>query len=697
MAVPSRCNQRLGNEGPLPQQPASQKNFRKTGSPSPEQRLGPEFAIKQEQEETRVAAEAASDPQNTQTSPAESPRSKKQKAQPRQERSAAPALLGARPLFPARQSLPVGVGRAKAVAEDANGPARAEKAPASKARAKAAGRQRTASPRPAKSQKARAEVFGSLLDTIEEGVAHISTDGVILYANARFAELFGATPDQMGEDSRAHLRDFLAPRCQNDLEAGLRYAAQNPTEGVLKIEDDAHNLVRSVRLFLCPVHWKKATTIKITAAETTALLEKNRALQDQEASLHALSALILQLQDEERRRIARDLHDITGQELAVVIMALSQLANHCDGPGADVQEKITDAAGLVRKIEDEIRTLSYVLHPPLLDEFGLGSALNWYAEGFTKRSGIEVDVEVPQDLPRLPPEKEMALFRVVQEGMTNVLRHSGSKKARIQVSFDAEFVTLSVLDEGRGIQRERLPRLGGRASDGGVGIAGMRERLQQLGGSLEVCRREKGTEVMAVIPIGKAAPIEEPPSDADILRMAEALGYKGAVGEPGAAPATARKRILIVDDHEVTRQGIRALLKDEPDIEICGEAKDGLEAIVKAVELDPDLVIMDLTMPHASGYSAANRIRRSGCRARILFFTTHATPELESAARTGRFEGYVQKSDGARDLVRGIRAVLAGQKFFTADARKKPDASSSEAEAGNRKAKTARQSDGGRS
>ena len=533
-------------------------------------------------------------------------------------------------------------------------------------------------------------MLGSLLEEIEEGVAHVSTGGVVLYANARFAELFGARPDQMGE-GRTALRDFLSPTCWNDLEAGLRQAAKKTTEGVLNIEDAAHSIVRTVRLLLSPVYWKKATTIKITAAETTELVEKNRALQDKEASLHALSARILQLQDEERRRIARDLHDITGQELAVVIMALSQLANHYNGPGADVQQKITDAAGLVRKIEDEIRTLSYVLHPPLLDEFGLGSALNWYAEGFTKRSGIEVEVEVVSDLPRLKPEKEMALFRVVQEGMTNVLRHSGSKKARIQVSFDAEFVTLSVLDEGRGIQRERLPRLGGRASDGGVGIAGMRERLQQLGGSLEVRRRDKGTEVMAMIPIGEAAPIEEPPSDADILRMAEALGYKGQSSETNAAPATAKKRILIVDDHEVTRHGIRALLKDEADIEICGEAKDGLEAIVKTIELDPDLVIMDLTMPNASGYSAANRIRTSGCRARILFFTTHSLPEIESAARTGGFDGYVQKSDGARDLVRGIRAVFAGQKFFAADARKKPDASSSEPESGNRKAKVARQ------
>jgi signal transduction histidine kinase/DNA-binding NarL/FixJ family response regulator len=464
---------------------------------------------------------------------------------------------------------------------------------------------------------------------------------------------------------------------------------------VLNVEDAAHAIVRTVRLLLNPVFWKKTTTIKITATETTELVEKNRALQDKEASLHALSARILQLQDEERRRIARDLHDITGQELAVVIMALSQLANHCNGPGAEVQQKITDAAGLVRKIEDEIRTLSYVLHPPLLDEFGLGSALNWYAEGFTKRSGIEVEVDVAKDLPRLTAEKEMALFRVVQEGMTNVLRHSGSKKARIHVSFDAEFVALSVEDEGRGIERGKFSKLSSHVADTGVGIGGMRERLQQFGGSLEVHRKARGTEVAATIPIGDAAPIEEPPSDADILRMAEALGYKGESSGTSAAPAGAKRRLLIADDHEVTRQGIRSLLKDEGDIEICAEAKDGLEAIMKARELDPDLIIMDLTMPRTGGFSAANRIRRSGCGARILFFTTHASPEMEAMARAGGFEGYVQKSDGARDLVRGVRAVLAGQKFFAAEVVKKRDAGNSALEARNRKAKIARQPSGG--
>lgn len=514
-------------------------------------------------------------------------------------------------------------------------------------------------------KRPNAELLENLLEGIEEGVAHISTEGLILYANAKFAELLSWRPGQMVE-GQSLLKDFLSPTCWNVLETGLRQAAQWPTEGSLQVEDSEQGSVRSVRLLLTPVRWKKTTTIKITATEMTELLEKNRELQDKEASLHALSARIMQLQDEERRRIARDLHDITGQELAVVIMQMMEVMRYQQSQMA--KEKITDVTELVRKIEEEIRTLSYVLHPPLLDEFGIGSALNWYAEGFTKRSNIQVDVECAKDLPRLPAEKEMALFRVVQEGLTNVMRHSGSQKARIGVEYDAEYVVLSVEDEGRGIDRQRAARITN-AMESGVGIAGMRERMQQFGGKLEIYPRAKGTELRATVPIEERAPIETMPTEMDILRMAEALGYKGkaGAGQTGgmekAAQLSGKKRILLVDDHEVTRQGIRMLLQ-HLDVEICGEAQDGMEAVTKARELDPDLVIMDLSMPNLGGFSAAYRIRQSGSRTKILFFTTHTNREMERMSRMGGFEGLVQKADGARDLVRGVRAILDGDTFY---------------------------------
>ncbi|HEX5425050.1 MAG TPA: response regulator [Candidatus Acidoferrales bacterium] len=596
-----------------------------------------------------------------------------------------------------------------------------------------------------------AAVLGTLLESIEEGVAHVSPDGLILYANKRFAYLIGGEA-LIIEPNKTHLRDMVSTDCWVDLDKGLKLAERQRVSGSLRVEEPQQHIpVRTVRLILTPVHWKSKTTIKITATEMTEVLQKNRELREKEESLHAISARIMQLQDEERRRIARDLHDITGQELAVVIMQLMQASREIRAD-TDSLKTITDAAGMVRKIEEEIRTLSYVLHPPLLDELGLGPALNWYVEGFTKRSGIEVKLEVQQGLPRLQKEKELALFRVVQEALTNVMRHSGSRRALILVSFNAESVTLAVRDEGKGIGGKRfspvIPKVHG------VGIMGMRERIQHFGGTIEVQKLAKGTEVVAVIPIGHAAPIETPFTDDDILQMARALGYKenlnptaeatdAATPPPPAAPAGAsaeqvaaeqgmaaqatpqqateqgtinpgtakqdtakqgkakqgtatklkpeqatteqiianqaapsptppadsvsnsvRKRILIADD--VTRQGIRAMLQDQPDLEICGETSNALETILKAKQLGPDLIIMDLSMPGGGGFSAANRIRQARMHARILFFTTHQSPEIERMARAAGFEGLVQKTDAARDLVRGVRAVLEGNRFYNA-------------------------------
>lgn len=552
-----------------------------------------------------------------------------------------------------------------------------------------------------------AALLANLLEDIEEGVAHVSTDGLILYANPRFAQLIGGELLRI-EANKTHLKNLMSAACWTDLNNALKLAAREPVSGQLRVEDAARTVARTIRLALFPIFWKSKVTIKLTATEMTELLEKNTELQRKEDELHAISARIMQLQDEERRRIARDLHDITGQELAVVIMLLMQAARE-QRADTDSLKTITDAASMIRKIEDEIRTLSYVLHPPLLDELGLGAALNWYIEGFAKRSGIDVKIEVQQGLPRLPKEKELTLFRVVQEGLTNVMRHSGSRTAQLHVFYNAESVTLSIQDEGKGIKSKRFAQStpGGQ----GVGIPGMRERIQQFGGTIEVRPLEKGTkgtEVIAVMPIGYEAPIEMPFSENDILDMARALGYKGyaseprgtttappeasaataappiasgaAIPPPEAAQVTAgqappvqpsansavsftKKRILIADDHEVTRQGIRGLLQQETDLEVCGEAQDAVDAVTKARALNPDLIVMDLSMP-GGGFSAANRVRQLGLSTRVLFFTTHRAEEIERMARLAGYEGFVQKTEAARDLTRGIRAVLGGQRFY---------------------------------
>jgi signal transduction histidine kinase len=220
-------------------------------------------------------------------------------------------------------------------------------------------------------------------------------------------------------------------------------------------------------------------------------------------SLRALSARLMQLQDDERRRIARELHDSVGQMLAALGMNLAAVGSEIERL-TKTASTINDSAALVQDLSQEVRTISHLLHPPLLDEAGLTSALRWYIEGFAQRSKIKVDLEVPADFERLARESETAIFRTVQECLTNIHRHSGSPTARIRISASDGQVRVEVEDRGKGIPQEKQFEMTSRGTPG-VGIRGMRERLRQLGGSLDIQSNAKGTRIVAQLPVALAS------------------------------------------------------------------------------------------------------------------------------------------------------------------------------------------------
>jgi signal transduction histidine kinase len=226
-----------------------------------------------------------------------------------------------------------------------------------------------------------------------------------------------------------------------------------------------------------------------------------------EESLRELSGRLLQLQGEERRRIARELHDSAAQTLTACAISVEKarlLARA--GRSAEVDDALIDAQTSIEAATSEIRTISHLLHPPVLDDFGLADALEWYAEGFSSRSQIKVDVKVPRGLGRLPRDIELTLFRIVQEGLTNVHRHSGSGCARVALIRDGQAIRLEIQDSGRGIPSDVLQAVDGRLPRLGVGIAGMRERVRQLGGQIEISSNGGGTLIRTVLPLGTPAP-----------------------------------------------------------------------------------------------------------------------------------------------------------------------------------------------
>ena len=220
-----------------------------------------------------------------------------------------------------------------------------------------------------------------------------------------------------------------------------------------------------------------------------------------EEDLRELSGRLLRLQDEERRRMARELHDSTAQTLAALSLNLAlvkQRAGEFNDPKA--AKALADSMGLADQASREIRTFSYLLHPPMLDEAGLPQALRWYVDGFANRTGIKVDVRVATDLCRLPADVETTLFRIAQECLTNIHRHSGSTTAAVVLRIDSGQVILQVADEGKGVPDDVIREGRGNPAALGVGIRGMRERVRQLGGRLDMRRADPGTIIEVVLP-----------------------------------------------------------------------------------------------------------------------------------------------------------------------------------------------------
>jgi signal transduction histidine kinase len=236
---------------------------------------------------------------------------------------------------------------------------------------------------------------------------------------------------------------------------------------------------------------------KINQTLETRVHQRTAELERQRLEVQDLSSQLLQAQDEERRRISRELHDSTGQLLVALTMNLARLkSEHVLTPAADAV--IDDTSAVVDEMSRQIRTMSYLLHPPLLDEAGLASAVKWYIEGFSNRSSVDVTLELPSDLGRLPQELEITLFRLIQESLTNIHRHSGSNTALIRVHRNSDEVLLEILDSGKGLASSRLTDQHARR---GVGILGMKERVRRFGGTLDILSAPTGTTVHATLPI----------------------------------------------------------------------------------------------------------------------------------------------------------------------------------------------------
>lgn len=334
-----------------------------------------------------------------------------------------------------------------------------------------------------------------LIETMQDGAATLGPDGTILYANARFAEMLGLPPDKLLATSL--YSRFAAPfqeKLRQLIDEGFRAKAK----GEVAFQDErGRDCI--LRLALNPLpNYDNASShaVCLVATDVTELFEANESSRKNEEALQLLSARLLRAQDEERRRIARELHDSAGQYLVGALMRLGAMEKSVSAsPKAGIlRPLLADAQQAISECSNEIRTLAYLLHPPTLDVAGLASAIEWFTRGFSERSGIAVDLEITPDLGRLPQDLETAIYRVVQESLTNIHRHSGSKWAGIRLSREQDQITLEVADRGIGMDPISSDNAQRRS---GVGLSGIRERVRELNGRVAIESSPAGTTVRA--------------------------------------------------------------------------------------------------------------------------------------------------------------------------------------------------------
>lgn len=376
--------------------------------------------------------------------------------------------------------------------------------------------------------------YRTLFDLAPVAVYSCDASGVILEYNERAAELWGRRP-KVGDRDERFCGSFRMYRPDGSSMAHeqcpmgdvLTGKVPEVRNGEVHMERPDHSRV-IVLVNIAPIKNEEG---KITGAincfnDVTERRGMENALRDSEARLRRaneeleslvqsrtamlrhLSVRLMRVQDEEHRRIARDLHDSLGQDLAIAKMNLEQVKRS----GTTQQEPFLSAAlESIERSLAETRTISFLLHPPLLDEVGFASAARWYADEFARRSGIEVQLKLQEGADRLPSSVEIALFRILQESLTNVHRHSGSKSVEISLSVSEKQAVLTVHDFGRGMPPEFVKRSGPNGSLAGVGLNGMRERVTDLGGSFAIQSSSEGTAITAALPISKELSVESRP------------------------------------------------------------------------------------------------------------------------------------------------------------------------------------------
>ena len=374
-------------------------------------------------------------------------------------------------------------------------------------------------------------LLAAIVDSSDDAIVSKTLDGIITSWNKSAERIFGYLPEEavgkhitliIPRDRWNEESSIIARICRGDRVDHFQTLRRRKDGSLVDVsltispvKDSAGNIIGASKV-------ARDITAQVRAAEALRSREEefrrlSQSLDHQVRSrtreLQELSWQLMRLRDEERRHVARELHDCAGQSLAVLAIEVDQLLQRAS-TSPELAADIEQIRETVRQLHSDIRTTSYLLHPPLLDESGLQAAISWYAGGITERTALHIDVEISDDLGRLPRDLELVFFRFIQEALTNIHRHASATKASIIMSRSQAHVTAEVRDNGSGMSAERLRQVSSGGS--GLGIRGMRERIRQFQGSMEIQSDSNGTKVSVEIP----SPLDQDPSQPQNLQAA---------------------------------------------------------------------------------------------------------------------------------------------------------------------------------
>lgn len=494
-----------------------------------------------------------------------------------------------------------------------------------------------------------------LIEQMNQGAATLSPDGLVTYCNHRLAEIL-RTPLQHVIGSSIH--DWIAPAEGALLHALLRGGDQpHGQEIALQAGDGtlvpAHLFISRFPLDDAQQNLCLIATDLTEHKRSEAILAARTAESEARAGqLRALAMELINAEQSERRRVAQLMHDSLQQRLAATKLRLNIVQGRISD--AALLQRIQEASTLIDESMEESRSLTGQLSPLVLYELGLASALAWLGQQMQAQHGLAVEVQAAPDANPSSEETAVLLFHAVRELLFNVTKHAGVAEARVILDRLDGTVRVTVEDRGGGFDPAAAAALD--VSKGSFGLFTIRERLEAIGGHLAIDSTPgQGARILLLAP--EAATVRPP--------MAPSASRVGPVADRGAASRTIR--VLVADDHPIVRSGLAALLHDEPDIDVIGEAADGVMALAMARHLKPDVVIMDVTMPRMNGLDATRLIVRELPDVRVIGLSIHGHEQMAASMRRAGAVAYLHKGGPPEALIAAIHDAVAPSAPLAAD------------------------------